>query len=909
MKPRWTDLDERDRATFQTVFAFLRTRLLEQQSIDWALSLREDERAARLAVLELIDREARQIVEPWQSVWRLIEECWNTSDAADQRGTGVFLVKKRLQGGERSGAVISAIIDLVAPRIELQSASTSTVQIRRRSRNPRSVHEILSTRLTSGTYIDPHDLGIDTLVEQPFLFSLAQALDAAVLAGLDAARRIGWDGKGFPLQLGTLHRVYHAASNSAQDPDKYRRGIAPSVKLLYETVARLAAVDASLARQFSQRWRVTPTSAHERLWCALARNSAVADATEVAEVLLTADDERFWHLYYFPEFTELRAGRFRELDAHHQEALAARIRKLPPRRHWRGQQPPDSVKHERLARALGELKRIEIGGGTLPPRERAWFDSQVSNFPELMQITRVDEGFLVGAQARWVPPNPDRSYDTLNGKPRLQALETAFSMARRRWDDNPAERASDWLRDKYSANTTLLIADLESLHDAGATFPKVWESFGWSHAPPQTQKEETAVRDIADEATRVFALLSQLPIDTIRHAIEGITTWVSAWDQHLITQSPIARRDLWMKLWPLAIDATNARATEEKARQTNEVKPDEARSRTEMDTLNTPVGKLTGVFLHACPALHPNDHPFATNNPLREMRDSLVLASGRSRTIVLHRLIEDLPYFLKADPEWAQEHLTLALNGEDSDALALWDAIARQTRFHDVLTAIGKPMTFRAADPMLSRETRQALAFSLVVECLYALTSVYTPAVSYSRVQQMLRSVDDETRAHAADAVTKFVSEVPGTPGVSATSSEGLFQTAATPFLRDVWPQERSLTTPGIARAFASLPAAAVGNYSEAVEAIERFLVPFECWSLYEYGLYSDGEGKPTLQQIDDAEKAKALLRLLNLTIGTAEGSVIPSDLGAALHQIRAVAPALIDDRLYRRLTAAARRT
>ena len=60
---------------------------------------------------------------------------------------------------------------------------------------------------------------------------------------------------------------------------------------------------------------------------------------------------------------------------------------------------------------------------------------------------------------------------------------------------------------------------------------------------------------------------------------------------------------------------------------------------------------------------------------------------------------------------------------------------------------------------------------------------------------------------------------------------------------------------------------------------------------------------------IDDQKKATALLRLLDLTIGSAEMSVVPYDLANALDQMKKVAPHLSEAHAFRRLAAAARRS
>ena len=92
------------------------------------------------------------------------------------------------------------------------------------------------------------------------------------------------------------------------------------------------------------------------------------------------------------------------------------------------------------------------------------------------------------------------------------------------------------------------------------------------------------------------------------------------------------------------------------------------------------------------------------------------------------------------------------------------------------------------------------------------------------------------------------------------------------------------------------------------MKAIERFLEPFECWSMLYYGLRGNGEGTPKLSMINNETTAKALLCLLDRTIGTAENAVIPYDLGDALEQMRKVAPNLAQNPEYRRLETAARR-
>jgi hypothetical protein len=510
-------------------------------------------------------------------------------------------------------------------------------------------------------------------------------------------------------------------------------------------------------------------------------------------------------------------------------------------------------------------------------------------------------------EATVVEPNPDVRYDNLVGEDRLSALEKSLGAARGGWDDDPSSRARDWIR--KAGNTSILLGDLEASSDAGAAFPRVWERFGWSHTPPNQKKGKKPPAKLLKEAARVLALLKKLPIATAKLAVEGISNWLSTWQSFIVKLPDVLA--VWKRLWPVAVEATNAAQSADLAKDLNLVaRPSDDHEPMDLDTLNTPAGKLVDVLLAACPKIKRGTNPFATSAIARIMRDITISSSGQSGLIVRHRLIEALQYFLRADASWAHRHLIAALLSNDADAISLWRALARRTQFIDVLKIIGPAMAKRTSDERLGRETRRSLVFSLVVECLHALNESRAPAVPYADIQQMIRSLDDELRAHAAGAIQQFVREM-SAPRAGKTlipTSEEVFERAAAPFLREVWPQERSLATPGVSKAFADLPVTARGVFAAVVDTIQRFLVPFDSWSLLDYGLFGDEDSGPKLSSIDDATKATALLRLLDSTIGTAPSAIIPYDLASALARIEAVAPVLSRDPIFRRLATAARR-
>lgn len=916
----WTYLGPHDRETFRTIIAFLNKRLAEQGTIDWALKLTPVQRIERIAVEELLSGQvARDLAEPWASAWQLIEESWSAPQSEERNGTAIYGIQRRLRKGDRSGAAVAVIVNLVAPRLKVEPIDTWRWNYIKKPRKPKTVEHILSASLTSGNLIDLNVLGLATFNNVAFLASLANALEAAVNHGLDIARRLDWDESRSFLGLGLLNRVYYTQptrrGGEDGEPDAYHRGIAPSVKLLHAVVARLAEIEPVAAQSFLLRWQANGSSVFVRLWAAMARSSELVTPDVVASFLKSLNNRQFWDLHTFPEIAELRAVRFGELDPSSKNQITARLRKGPPRNQWSNKADKAKVANAQRFWAVRELRRIEIAGGTLPDGSKNWLETQQPQFVDIMQMT-IDAGFPEGATARYIPPNPDSRYDDLQGVSRLRALEIALAASRGGWHDDPAERANDWINQQGSAEKVL--ADFETANDGGDDFPKVWNRFGWAHRP--RQQGDQAAEDTSQiiEAGRVLGLLNQLSKATLSSAIEGACAWLDAWEKHAV-KLPLAL-EIWFRLWPIAVEVTNRKpesVDDEDLSVTARAEDDDSEPM-DLDTLNTPAGKLVGVFLVACPSLRPGVQAFPAGSMERQMRDILIAAEGRSGLIAKHRMIEALPYFLKADPDWAREYLIAPLLKDDSAALALWRAVARRTHFTPVLEIIGLPMAERANDRRLGRETRRRLVFSLVIESLHAFREDRQPAVPNQRIQQMLRTLDDEVRASAANTIQQFVRELSAKTLTNApedgeeqeepASAAVLFRTAAEPFLREVWPQERSLATHGVSSALAELPAASGEAFAEAVNTIARFLVPFECWSMIEYGLYGgEGEAKK-LAVINDQAKARAFLKLLDLTVGTSEGAVIPHDLTEALDQILKVDPTLSSNSDFRRLATAARR-
>lgn len=899
----WSDIEDRDRDIFRTTIVFLQNRLDDWATIEWALKLERTRRIERLAVRSLIgDLHKNDLPKLYVNAWRLIEESWSTDSTSDYDALA-YNIEERLRSGDRSGGVISLIAEAVSPGLRVYPVSHSEIgnNVNKRINN---ISDIMYCRIISGGLIDVKILNYESFKNIEFLLSLANALEGEVARGLDIARRIGWTEERSFVGLGFLNRVYYVPRMPGEsrigDPDALNYGIAPAVKILHAVVEKIRLIEPAVANLYAERWWLNRSPVHIRLWAAISRFNDLAMADRIGSRLLELEWREFWDINRFPEVAELRALQFHAFNPKIQGSIFKRIKTGPPRKFFLREADVATVNRSRLYWAVRELKRIERADGTLHKKAKDWLDVHILQFSDLQDVP-IDEGFPVGATVGVVPTNPDDRYDLLSGVTRLSALESALSTDRRHWNDDPAKRALDWLQ--QSGKVLSILADLKDAGGVAGEFICLWKHFCVAHTPVADNTGNESRRDIPGEAGDVLRLLSEMPESTLLAAIEGISIWLGAWKSQ-VASAPLGV-PVWLRVWPVAVEATDNAGFSVVARAA-----DGREESLDPDEYDSPVSRLFDVFWASRPQLAEGVCAFGTGSVHQKMRDVMIESLGRSEAIIRRKFLEKLPYFLAADPDWAERYLLLPLKRKDGESIAYWRAIAVQTHFTDVLERIGDEMVTRATDRRLGRETQCSLVFSLVNEALRAFYHEREPAVSFPRIQQMLRALDDEVRACAAGTLPRFVrdrserrsgSEIVPMPAM-------LFRVAIMPFLREVWPQEYSLVTPSVSRALSRLPVASGEAFADSVNVIERFLVPFECWSMSKFGFpYNSADGSD-FSVVDTQPKAEALLNLLDRTIGTSEGAVIPYDLAAALEHIRSIAPALAASPVFRRLYTAARR-
>ena len=882
MSLEWQTLGVPDKAVFWTTVEFVDGRLADPSTVEWALGLGLERRPERLAITHLLHRGGESgLGEPWATVWGLIEESW-MPDLPEHGVASDFEIRQRISGGERSGALASMIAALVAPRVRVEPPDPWTA---RRNVAPKVPGDLIRPSLTSPRPVTPDAIGLSMIDEVPFLTALANRLEAEVRRGMDAGRRIGWDGsEGSSWWLGFLYRIrFDEGVTADEDSDAFHTGIAPSVKLLFAVVERLAALDLSAAEPFFQAWRLCRTQIDTRLWAAAASTPSLVSARDVEAFLSSIGDRGFWDINAHPEVATLRARRFTELSDAARDTIAKRLQALPPAEYWRGIGDTARIDAGRLHWAVRELRRIELCGGNLPSPVRTWVEVNVARFRDLAGMDE-NEGLPGGPDigAYVVPSTADPKYDGLEGCDRLDALEAAWAHTSE-WGQ---DRALGWL--EQDGRAADILVDLQSTGDGGASYPRVWLRFGRCHRPSRD-----GVRD-RGEARAVLSLIEALPDRPLRQAVDGITEWMSTWRADIVKVRGWWRA--WLRVWPIAVDATNRHYGPEDIGNLSVL----VQGGEDLDAYNTPAAHLVGVFLQACGSAGAAVGRFRRGAGLRQVRTAIEAAHGQSLLIARHRLIEWLPFFLQAGERWAVHHLVAPLRSEGAGQLALWRAVSRRRLSAGTLSIIGRDAAIQVTNPELDARSRRDLAFSLVAEILISLHEARAPAVSEVDVQQVLRRSDDEIRTRAAETLVRFAAE---------TQSAEAFTSVVAPFLDRVWPQDRNLRTPGVSEALARLPLRSGESFAQAVDWIRHLLVPFDCHSIRDFGFALGEPGAtPGLDAIDDEAKAKALLELLDITVAVQEGAVVPYELSDALARIREVWSALAASPAFRRLEAAARR-
>ncbi len=692
------------------------------------------------------------------------------------------------------------------------------------------------------------------------------------------------------LGLGWQQRVYFVGKGADKTVEAVAGGMAPAVKLLHAAVEQLACVAPTRASKILRREFLLGRPVHRRLWAALARGGRLVAPAELREVLQQLTDEELWLPDSYPELSELLALRFGELDSETQQELLARLRHGPGSELWLGVDA-DQARDWNLHSAVRQIQQIREAGAILPVEFNEWLDAKLAERPDLGAESAGD-GLVSSREVEPERAEPDWELDSYGGRELLTELEGRLAR------EEPFYRghAGNWFENRV----TKVLATMTPGIGTDLDLPHVWRAFGWRHQPPDDERPNGSHRDATAEAAQVLELVATLSNEVVAENVEALVRWWGNWQTHIQPDS-VSRR-VWLRLWPCAINATNAGSSESPL--------DVAMGNTEAGVLACGVGRLA-------PKLR-DEHRLSEDAEFGAILKAAVEAPGRAGLVALAWLVCDVGWYLQVDPTWTERYLVPALKEcspkeRSESSIALWNALGRlglAGGIPPVLATDAMELIERSDDPKLSQWSRQRFLSKFVRDALRAFFHDREPVVDALQLRQLISRLDAEMRSWCATELWRCLVNL----GDDSPSPEKVFRKAVAPFLEQVWPQELDLVSRGVSHSMASIPAASRGEFAAAVDAVERFLVPGSVTSDIEYGLDSreDGEedGKSPLRAIvDTEEKAGALLRLLDLTVGDGEGVSTPLGLDRLLAWIRKKSPELVERPEFARLTMLAQRS
>lgn len=896
-------LSKADDRIVTTIRIFINRRMEEREILEWAINLNPRRSVERLAITLELDFISSSLSQPWRDAWHLLLESWNSGAPPDLNGVDQIDVERRLTAGDRTGDIIGRIVDLVKPVFVASRIRGETESGQRKKRHTLNTDQLISIGVHAPHPVDPDKIGINDISDVDFLVELAEELEFVI----GKSQAIALRSKMSSWRIGIPRRVYYVSPKDLPDdehePDEFGTGLQAVTKLLFSVVKRLGQLNADYAIRFTERWLAAGDDLRQRLWAVMARDRQYAAAATVFAVLKNCDDDQFWSLQSHPEISEMRAIRFFEMKDEEQKLLLKRIKKGPPSSFW-GSKDKARVDKARRYRAAREIRRIELAGGSIPPYVEAWYREIIRDQPDVVDMIAFDEDYWTFKKAKWIGEVSVAEYASYSGTERLALLEKDLTTEESGWELDRSRAASSWI-DKPS-NLAALIDDLKIDPEGGRNYSAVWLRLSWAHRLNQLNDESPVTNSV--EANTLLNLIDKLDRDTCTTAINGLTAWMDTWGQVLKDSGLF--KSVWMKLWPISEATTDASESEQLDPLNTNIQGSDIEEPEDLDTLNTPAGRMVGAFLKCCPKLIEGQNPFELDLMIRSMRDACVSSKGRSELIFRYRIIQEaLDYFLRADKDWTKSNIISPLLEDTKESLILWRALAWRRRFENVLDLLGDSFVTRVTDDRMGSQIRKKLAVSVVLEILHSLNESRTPVVSEEATTQMLRSATDEIRSAIARLMSDYITNMANLPDVKIPnkSAERIFSDSVFVFLSRVWPQESTLASPAISRGFARLPAACGECFVKAANSVRRFLVPFESWSLHDYGLRAENQNRAS-EVINNSEKALALLDIFDLTISGNDGTPIPHELGTALQIVSEMAPTLSRTPAYRRLAAFTRR-
>ncbi|MDJ1638565.1 hypothetical protein [Rhizobium rhizogenes] len=873
-RPRLTDTETRIRLA---TWAFAGSRLEDIAVLEWALALTSEQEAERSALMDVFGR--LSVREPYALAWRCVFEYWQRPDAETNQDK--FLIKRELKHGGIQRETIRLIVESIRPWLKVETPNRfQALSGEKPPKKPKHLKHLISASISSGGRLTPGEIGLPEIEDRDFLFELATALNASLLAGLNLAKLIGWISIDHDMTNWQVRRAYYVPEEQypegGGEPDRHSEGFAPASKLMFAVTERLAMFDAEAARRVIASWDISGWKLYRRLWAAAARNPELVSADDVSTFLEGLDDREFWWPSSYPEIAELRAVRWNTLPNAGKARLERRLLKGEPSKLIPNTIEKADVPHYKSRNVSTELRRIQAANGTLSNKCISFLEQEAEGFAQHVDLTSgFNQGVRIVHGGRPVPQN-------FGGSASSNLLEElAKALTDDRWDEK-SETASGYIAENAAA-----ILDLLRRGSDPNLAARVWQAFGYAFRPSdlntgveKASAEDKAKIPVAVDACRAIAVERH---EVIRQAIKGLASFMGSWDRLLKDESDF--HVAWLALWPFAVSETNQ--AEESSSSLND------------RTFNTTMGQMLWALAGTFPSVRHGEDPMSLGQ-WPDILAALAETTGEVRLLTQSALIRDLSYLFVAAPAWTSKNLIETLINSPSPDL--WESFgSADLPQREVMAELAQSIVTAAVTNEIPGKVRGDLAERVVWSLLLDRRDKSEPAVPLNLAQQMLRMGGDDVRRESVRAFDEFLDRK------DDLDEQGRFEIVRSVF-EDVWPKELTLSSRKVSEELAKLPAAAGPFYSDAAELVLPYLTPFDCWSLWDYGVRDHNDPTKRFSVINNEANASAFLAVLDKTVGGEDGAIIPDGLEDALAHIARLAPKLEKSVRFQRLLTLNRR-
>jgi hypothetical protein len=863
----------------RNIWLFAPSRLNDPAVLEWAISLDVSKSSERHALRNLIEAKEGEIRAGFKQAWEWVFEHWGRPEA--ENSLDRLMLKQQFKHQSNPRELVRLVADAVRPWLDVKKRSAvDSIFGSSKKTTPKSARDLFYASVSSGEILKPEDIGLSQVTDLNLLKELAATLTACVVSGLNLAASIREITARFDYTDSLVRRVYFVPPAQQPvgggEPDVHGRGLAPSVKLLNAVVARISALDANAAKRIVFSWDVDTWRLFRRMWAAAARNETLASGEDVESFLLSLSSEEFWVYHSCPEIAELRAVRWSDLSPKARQAMERRLRRGRPRSLFSSNMKPDMMEAAVRRTAVVELLRIRSSSGELTERTNNWLSEQIGLLPTAPEVDSATFGFNPGVIVTHGTPD-EASAPADEGIDPLAVMRSAIGADY--WDDSSKVARAMVAKDP-GATYSALIAGPLAMDEAAP----IWEMMARFFRSSESEDQKGNKERFGPVAEAMCSSIATFPEETLVGALGALTAWLNQW---AATIKPDTMLDGWLRLWPLATV------------ETDRIEP--TIDSFENDVHGSAVSDLIHALFRICPD-NPKPGAFRKSPRFSKVLDEISKANGTSRLVIVYLMAQNIGYFYPVEPKWTMSNVIEPLREATDVALQTWAGLAfARSLPAEVMEFLGPGPVAVINGGALKDHSESNLVDLAFLSILSDRDLGQKRRIPDVLGQQMLRMGDDGVRAQAVDTMRQFLLD----GGVAAVDRR--FEVVKATF-RDLWPKEHSLRSRRVSDALAALPAASKSHFAAMEAVISTHLTPFDCWSLWEYGVLGDDGDERAIKWVETKEDAEAFLDLLDRTVADDEAAVVPYGLDSALAHISLKFKKLESDPRYRRLLTLARR-